>query len=403
MAIGLLAGFLLGAVLLLVRERSWRDDWEADRQAAIDAVLAEMVADSARAATTPPLLEPAVRPAAIDAQRGNAIVAATERAAPAVVTITVTNRLAVRDPRLSFFDYFYPNRRSQRLRYHERQNYGSGVIIGREGYVVTSSHVVGQNPVQILVTLSDGASYGAELVEVVDHFDLAFLKIEGQGFPVAVLADSDKLKIGEWAIAIGSPFGQLLADTQPTVTVGVVSAVNRDIVRQAHNDRYYLGMIQTDAAINPGNSGGALVNARGEVMGINTFIFTESGGSIGIGFAVPSNRVRWVLEEVREFGHYRQANWGVVLRPLNGDIMGALNISNPVGFIVVDVMENSPAWRAGLRTYDVMRTINGVALDSRDTVRRLVYETMVGDRVSFTAERDSERFNGEILLEEAQE
>ena len=402
-AIGLLVGFLLGAVLLLVRERSWRDDWEADRQAAIDAVLAEMAADSARVAGLPPATEVSVMRPTIDAQRGNAIVSATERAAPAVATITVTNRVAVRDPRLNFFDFFYPERRSERLRYRERQTYGSGVIVSRDGYVVTNSHVVGHSPVQILVTLSDGAGYLAKLVEVVDRFDLALLKIEGQGFPVAELADSDKLRIGEWAIAIGSPFGQLLADTQPTVTVGVISALNRDIVRQTQTDRYYLGMIQTDAAINPGNSGGALVNARGEVMGINTFIFTESGGSIGIGFAVPSNRVRWVLEEVREFGHYRQANWGVMLRPLNGDIMAALNISNPVGFIVIDVMENSPAWRAGLRTYDVVRTINGVALDSQDTVRRLVYEAMVGDRITVTAERDGERFSSEILLEEAQE
>jgi serine protease Do len=275
--------------------------------------------------------------------------------------------------------------------------------VGADGYVVTNAHVVGSSPVRVVVTLSDGSDYLAEVVEVVDRFDVALLKIEGQNLPVARLADSDDLQIGEWAIAIGSPFGQLLADTQPTVTVGVVSALNRDIVRQSQDDRYYLGMIQTDAAINPGNSGGALINARGEVVGINTFIFSESGGSIGIGFAVPSNRVRWVLEEVREFGHYRQANWGVMLYPLTSEIMAALEIKNPVGFIVRDVMEDSPAWRAGLRTYDVIRSINGVALDSRDTVTRLVYEAMVGDRISFTAEREGEPFGGEIVLEEAQQ
>ncbi|HOX25317.1 MAG TPA: trypsin-like peptidase domain-containing protein [Candidatus Krumholzibacteria bacterium] len=401
--IGLLAGALLGALFLLVRERSWRHDWESQRQAAIDRLLADAARDTVRVVEAGGQSEPAEgTAAAIDRQRANAIVAATRQVAPTVVTVTVSQRVAVRDPRLTFFDFFYPERSLPRLRYGERQSYGSGVIVGADGYIVTNAHVVGQSPTQITVTLSDGTNYGAELVEVVDRFDLALLKVDGKDLPVADLADSDDLMIGEWAIAIGSPFGQLLADTQPTVTVGVISALNRDIVRQTQSDRYYLGMIQTDAAINPGNSGGALVNARGEVVGINTFIFTESGGSIGIGFAVPANRVRWVLEEVREFGHYRQANWGVMLYPLTNEIMSELSISNPVGFIVRDVVEDSPAWRGGLRVYDVIRTINGVPLDSRDTVTRLVYEAMVGDRIHFTAERDGKPFSGDIVLEEAQ-
>ncbi len=396
-AIGLLAGALLGALLLLWRERSWRQETQSQQQAAIAALMAETAADSAA-----PLPTPTALAAAIGDQRHNAIVAATQKAAPSVVTITVTHQIAVRDPRVGFFEFFFPDSRLPRLRYQERQNYGSGVIVGAEGYVVTNAHVLGQSPVQVLVTLTDGTDYLAEIVEVVDRFDLAFLKIQGEGFPVAMLADSDDLEIGEWAIAIGSPFGQLLADTQPTVTVGVISALNRDIVRQRDRDRYYLGMIQTDAAINPGNSGGALVNALGEVVGINTFIFSGSGGSIGIGFAVPSNRVRWVLEEVREFGHYRQANWGVALQPLTAEIMSALGISNPVGFIVLDIVEGSPAWRGGLRLYDVLRTINGVPLNSRDTVIRLFYEAIVGDRILYTAERDGRPFNGEIVLEEVQ-
>jgi len=395
---GLLLGALLGVLILLWRERAWRQDYVSERQAAIEALLAEIAAD-----TSGSRVAAVVSPAeVVTYQRENAIVAATEKVAPAVVTVTVNQRVAVRDPRLNFFEFFFPDRQLPRLRYQERQSYGSGVIIGSEGYVVTNAHVLGQTPMQVIITLTDGTDYLAEVVEVVDRFDLALLKIEGQNLPAATLADSDDLKIGEWAIAIGSPFGQLLADTQPTVTVGVISALNRDIVRQQDRGRYYLGMIQTDAAINPGNSGGALVNALGEVVGINTFIFSESGGSIGIGFAVPSNRVRWVLEEVREFGHYRQANWGVVLHPLTGEIMAALDITNPVGFIVRDIIEDSPAWRGGLRLHDVVRTINGVPLDSRDTVIRLVYEAIVGDRIEFTAERDGATFSGEIILEEVQ-
>jgi serine protease Do len=406
--IGLLAGALLGALLLLGRERAWRGDWEQERAEAIARLLTEMAADSAVVAEAQERADQAAAAAPdsrdlIGAQRENAIVRATERVAPAVVTITVTQRVAVRDPRARFFEFFFPERRAPRLRYQERQNYGSGVIIAADGYVVTNAHVVGQNPDQVAVTLSDGRDYPAEVAEVVDRFDLALLKIDGEDLPVARLADSDDLKIGEWAIAIGSPFGQLLADTQPTVTVGVISALNRDIVRQRQGDRYYLGMIQTDAAINPGNSGGPLVDAEGEVIGINTFIFTESGGSIGIGFAVPANRVRWVLEEEREFGHYRQANWGIMLYPLTKDIMAALGTDDPTGYVVYDVMEDSPAWRAGLRVYDIIRTVNGVPLDSRDTMVRMMYEAMVGDRISFTAERDGETFEGELVLEEARQ
>jgi serine protease Do len=401
-AVGFLAGALLGALFLLWRERAWRDHDQTERQAAVEALLAAAAADTGPAAGDASSRNGAAAAAAVVYQRENAIVAATQKAAPAVVTVTVTQRVAVRDPRLRFFEFFYPERRPPQMRYQERQNFGSGVIVGPEGFVVTSAHVIGQAPTQVTVTLSDGVDYTAEVVEVVDRFDLALLKIPSGNVPVAVLADSDDLKIGEWAIAIGSPFGQLLADTQPTVTVGVISALNRDIVRQSSNDRYYLGMIQTDAAINPGNSGGALVNALGEVVGINTFIFSESGGSIGIGFAVPSNRVRWLLEEVREFGHYRQASWGVLLYPLTGEIMAALNITDPVGFIVRDIIEDSPAWRGGLRLFDVIRTINGVPLGSRDTVTRLVYEAMVGDRIQFTAEREGKPFTGDIILEEAQ-
>lgn len=395
--IGLMAGALLGLVLLLVRERDRSDDLITAREQALDALLAEVSADTAAVVDEG---MPAVVQESITGQRGNAIVAATEKVAPAVVTVTVTSRVAVRQQR-SFFDFFAPGNRAPRLRVEEQENYGSGVIIDAEGYVVTNAHVVGTKPIRLLVTLSDGTDYAAELVEVVREFDLALLRIHGRNLPLAELADSDSLRIGEWAIAIGSPFGQLLADTQPTVTVGVISALNRDIVRQRADQPYYLGMIQTDAAINPGNSGGALVNARGQVVGINTFIFSESGGSIGIGFAVPSNRLSWVLEEVKEFGYYRRFDMGLALQPLTQQALQYLGTSDPLGFMVRAVREDSPAARAGLQMYDILRTINGITLDSQDTVTRLVYEAMVGDRLHFTAEREGRTFSGDIVLEEA--
>jgi len=402
--IGLLVGALIGSLLLLGRERASRDDWWNDmaaREAYLDSLAATVVVGDTTATEAGRPAAAGGEDAVVSASRRNAIVRATEQAAPAVVSITVTHRQAVRHPHAAFWERYFPNLAPRREFVRETQSYGSGVIVSADGYVVTNEHVIDQ-PIEVLVTLSDGREMQAEVVEVVDRFDLALLKIPGEDLPVARLAESDDLHIGEWAIAIGSPFGYLLADTQPTVTVGVISALNRDIVRQTEGDRTYLGMIQTDAAINPGNSGGPLVNAAGEVIGINTFIFTESGGSIGIGFAVPVERVRWVLEEVREFGHYREVNWGFVLQKLSPSMVRFYGLQDPVGFIVTQVQPDSPTWKAGIRAGDIMRTLDGTRLDSRDTVLRLIFEAMVGDRVTFTAEREGEPFSGVIELEEVQ-
>ena len=341
----------------------------------------------------------------ISTGRRNAIVLATERVAPAVVSInvvqhrTVTRSLAPRG--WEFWDRFYPGLFPQRQFRQDVSSLGSGVIVSADGYVVTNTHVV-EGGDEVVVTLNDGRSFPADVLETVSNWDLALLKIEGEGLPHASMADSSEdLLIGEWAIAIGSPFGYLLADTQPTVTVGVISALNRDI-KQSSGGREYLGMIQTDAAINPGNSGGPLVNGLGEVVGINTFIFTESGGSIGLGFAVPIQRARWILDEVREYGYYRQVYSGVVMQMLSPPLMRALGLEgDPVGFVVREVEPGSPAEKSGLRAYDVVRTINGVPLKDKATIDRLVYEATVGTLLEYEADRDGERITGTIVLEEA--
>jgi len=279
------------------------------------------------------------------------------------------------------------------------QNMGSGVIVSADGLVVTNQHVVA-DALQLIVTLSDGRQFPAEVVDEVQRYDLAVLRIAAEGLPVAPMAGNGTPQIGEWAIAIGSPFGYLLADTQPTVTVGVISAVNRDIKR-GEQDRAYLGMIQTDAAINPGNSGGPLVNTAGEIIGINTFIFSDSGGSVGIGFAVPAARVQQVLEEIREFGHYREGSLGFDLQKLSPGMMQYLGITDPVGFLVLAVVPGSPAWKSGLRPQDIIREVGGQPLTSSDVWWRLVYEVQVGDSIGFKAERRNEPFDGKIIIEES--
>jgi serine protease Do len=304
-------------------------------------------------------------------------------------------------PGTEIWEYYFPGLFPRREFRQDVQGFGSGFLISPEGYIVTNDHVI-ERADEVIVTLSDGRQFPAQHLDSAKDYDLALLKIEGKDLPFAPLAADHELYIGEWVIAIGSPFGYLLADTQPTVTVGVISALNRDIKNQTgqSNERIYLGMIQTDAAINPGNSGGPLVDANGAVIGINTFIITGSGGSIGLGFAVPAERAKWLIRDVKEFGRFRQAYLGVYFVRLSANLMRALDVSDPVGFVVRDVEQGSPAYKAGLRTYDIVREINGVALKDVDTLWRLVYEARVGDRLTFTTEREGRRSEAQITLEE---
>ncbi len=398
--LGLLVGVALGGILLATRSdslflRGGRGDrTDHDRHSVISPVESETSSAEAGRSSTEPMSESSS--GSLADERGNAIVQATRKVAPAVVSINVVQKQVVRDRSMEFWERL--GLIPQRNYFRNVQNMGSGLIVSEDGLVVTNQHVVA-GAVQIIVTLSDGRQYRAVMLDEVERYDLAILQIQAHDLPVARLATGDQLQIGEWAIAIGSPYGYLLADTQPTVTVGVISALNRDI-RKTQGERAYLGMIQTDAAINPGNSGGPLVNTAGEVVGINTFIFSDSGGSVGIGFALPVSRVMTVIEEIRKFGHYRQANLGFSLYRLTPAIVQDLGLTDPVGAVVVAVQQDSPVWKAGLRPRDILREIEGIPLDSIDTLYRVVYDANVGDRLQFRAERDGESWDGEILLEE---
>jgi serine protease Do len=277
---------------------------------------------------------------------------------------------------------------------------GSGFIVSRDGYILTNEHVV-KNASEIKVTLTDGREYPAEFVGGDDTYDVALLKIDGQGLPAAPLGRSDDLMIGEWAIAIGNPFGFLLENSEPTVTAGVVSATRRDIRQSDEQPGVYKDMIQTDAAINPGNSGGPLVNARGEVIGMNTFIFSRSGGSIGLGFAIPIETAQRVMSELLEFGQVRQVWVGVRVQELTPALAEYLGMPGPTGVIVSFVEAGSPAAEAGMRRGDVILAVNGTIVEHIDNARSALFGAQVGDRLTLKILREGEQRELSMTLREA--
>ena len=338
----------------------------------------------------------------VPASRRTAIVTAAQRVSPAVVSVNVMATRVVRaDPlqgmfRDEFFDRFFPP-----LEYQERiPGLGSGVIVDPTGTVLTNEHVV-RNAEDIKVTLADGRQLSAKVVGESDIYDLAVLKVEGRGLPAAPLGDSDRLVVGEWAIAIGSPFGYLLNDTQPTVTAGVVSATRRDIKSEVSQQGVYKNMIQTDAAINPGNSGGPLVNADGEVIGVNTFIFTQGGGSIGLGFAIPINLAKRVLQEIRQYGRVRTAYPGMTLQTVTPYIAQRLGFSDTNGLVVSRIDPEGPAARAGVRVGDRIRKVNDRVVSTVDDAQRSIYGATVGEKLRLVVDRGGERLDVTLTLSEA--
>jgi len=295
----------------------------------------------------------------IDQTRRNAIVRAAERVGPAVVSLSVIQLIKERSNTpfgRDFWDFLFlppPTRERPVL------SQGSGVIINPEGYILTNDHVVG-GAKEIRVTLVDGREYPGRLVGTDPVTDIAVVKIISDSlelFPNGVLGDSDDLIIGEWAIAIGNPFGYLLDDPKPTVTVGVISAIDRDIKSERGQEAIYRNMIQTDASINPGNSGGPLINALGEVIGINTFIFTSSRGSEGIGFAVPVNRAKMIINELLRYGEVVRAWIGINARELTPQIAASMRYNGNDGLYVSSVSDYSPAARAGIKAGDILLSV----------------------------------------------
>jgi serine protease Do len=317
---------------------------------------------------------PAKQVRAPSTARKTAITDAVARVSPSVVTIQTEVVERSNDP----FDAFFGGNAQQKV-----PGLGTGFVIRSDGVIVTNAHVVA-GASQVSVALRDGTSYVAKVLGVDEVNDLAVVKIPATGLPVAPLGSSDDLLIGEWAIAIGNPYGFYLGNPEPSVTVGVVSGVGRNLVGQAEGNGVYVDMIQTDAAINPGNSGGPLVDAVGEVIGVNSSIYSPSGGSVGLGFAIPINRVKRVADDLLAHGSVRRPWVGIKLKlPETNNPRDALNS----GVVVRTVVPGSPAASAGIQPGDVVEKAGSRSLRNPYDWEALLLDLRVGQAVVLTVKR----------------
>jgi len=265
-------------------------------------------------------------------------------------------------------------------REYKRLGLGSGVIIDKDGYILTNEHVI-SGATEVKVTLSDGREFDAEVKGSDKRSDLAVIKIEATGLSVARLGDSDCLQIGEWVVAVGNPFGPYIESPEPTVTVGVISALHRYLPALGRREQVYDDLIQTDAAINPGNSGGPLVNLKGEVVGINTAIITTSGGYQGLGFATPINKAKKILSKLLK-GEKILYGWlGVSIQDLNEDLRNYFGIKEREGVIVLKVYKDSPAQKGGLKEGDLILSFNNQPVRATRDLVKMVSSTEVGERI----------------------
>ena len=330
------------------------------------------------------------------------MISAGERIGSSVVTITAyrTKFVSIR-PQTSYEWFMQMAGRIPRTREKKYPSFASGVLVHPDGYILTNEHVI-RNAEEIYITLPDSTELEAEIIGKDANFDMALLKIEGSGYPFARLGDSDELKIGEPVIAVGSPFTYLFNDTKPTVTAGVISALNRDVRQEQGSIRVFNRMIQTDATINPGNSGGPLVSRDGSVIGINTFIIfgENNSANIGMGFAIPSNTARKVMEEIIEYGHVRTVTTGIGVVELSEEVARELSLDLARGLLVQQVDRDGPGEKAGLKVGDIITAIDGKPVSSRYQANRLIFGKWVGETLSLQVNRDGETIDLELELEE---
>ena len=329
--------------------------------------------------------------------RKNAITNAVDSASAAVVSI-MSRRVVDRpnDPREEFFRYFFGYEQPR-----EDSNMGSGFLISEDGLIVTNQHVVGANPDEIMISTIYGETYEAELIGSDELTDVALLRVrENKAFPFVKFSNSDDILVGEWAIALGNPFG-LFEDGQPTVTVGVISAKNRDFRPDPNNPRVYIDMIQTDAAINRGNSGGPLLNSSGEVIGMNTFIYTGGTGAgfVGLSFAIPSNRIDKIISQLLTSGSVvLDYDPGMEFTSMTEQLVRRYRLPYVQGLLVTSVNKDGPAFSCGIMPGDVILKIGDERVLSEMHAWALLREYDEGDSMEIELIRDNRQYETEMFL-----
>jgi serine protease Do len=327
-----------------------------------------------------------------DVKEGNSFAPIVKKVAPSVVKIFVTMKVnnPLTNSDMDFFRRFFGGEGLNPLnpgRSPTEHGLGSGVIVSPDGYILTNNHVV-NNATEIQVALNDGRQFTAKVIGSDPKTDVALIRIKADNLPALTLADSDKIEVGDVVLAIGNPFG-----IGQTVTKGIVSAKDRTTSGDMDED-----FIQTDAAINPGNSGGALVDTEGRLVGINSAILTHSGGNQGIGFAVPSNLCRWVMDSLVKNGRVERGFLGVMIQNLTPDLATAFKLNSITGALVGDVNSGSPADKAGLKSGDVIMQLNGQPIEDASQLKLRVAETPPGSRVQLTVNRNGESKTFDVTL-----
>jgi Do/DeqQ family serine protease len=318
---------------------------------------------------------------------------AAQRAIESVPNISSTQIVRAQSPFANdpFFRFFFED---DPFGYRQRreQSLGSGVVVSPDGYVLTNNHVVGNARAAVTVLLPDKREMRAQIVGVDEDTDIAVLKVDARNLPTLPWGDSSKLRVAEWVLAVGNPFGML----SQTVTLGIVSATGRSLEGRLAT---YEDFIQTDAAINRGNSGGALINARGELVGINTAIFSETGGYQGIGFAVPSNLVRHVMDELIKYGEVRRGTiTGIQLAPMTTRYAEDLGAPNTKGVLVVRLSERSEAYRTGVRVGDIIVSFDGTPVEDSSHFMRLLSDAPIGGTVTLGLFREGRTVTARVPI-----
>ena len=316
---------------------------------------------------------------------------AAESAVDAVVYVKVTSTQTMQQAPSSIFDYFFGFPQGGVPQQRERVGSGSGVIIREDGYIVTNNHVI-DGATKIEVTLNNNQTYPATLVGTDPATDVALLKIDAVGLPIIPFGDSDKLRLGEWVIAIGSPY-----DLRSTITAGIVSAKGRSMPNYSGEFKIE-SFIQTDAAVNPGNSGGALVDKAGNLVGINTAIYSQTGSYAGYSFAVPVNIVKKIAYDLMDFGSVKRAVLGISMKPLDDKISEELKLSSRNGVYISEVSKSSAADEAGIKAGDVITAVDSMPVNSTSAVQEAVSRYSPGDKAVITVIRDGKEKKFEVTF-----